>query len=289
MPPSSYGSSSPSLGLPRPGPALRGLLIVIGVLGILNALLYEYSSYGTQILELLACFPSLVFAGRIWQLLTAGFVTDPTGLGHLFFTLIGLYFLSTDLERRWGSARFLAFVIGSIVAGFTLAVLADLIPLPWRVLHPTMMFGAGAAITATAVAWAVQNAEARVNLMFVLPIRGQTLLWITLGYCVLGVVFPSMAGSVGPIAPFGGVLVGLAFAGLPAGAPSPLRAIYLRMKLALLRRQSGGAHLASYGLKRAGGPSAKGSARRSGGPSLHVVYGGLDDDKDKPKDKRFLN
>ena len=151
-----------------------------------------------------------------------------------------------------------------------------------------MMFGAGAAITATAVAWSLQNADAQVNLFFVVPVRGQTLLWITLGYCLLGVVFPSMAGSVGAIAPFGGVIVGLAFAGAPAGTTSPFRTLYLRLKLALLRRQSGGAHLASYGLKRAGATSGK-RPSRSGGPSLHVVYGGLDDDKDKPKDKRYLN
>jgi hypothetical protein len=66
-----------------------------------------------------------------------------------------------------------------------------------------------------------------------------------------------------------------------------LRAFYLRMKLAMLRRKTGGAHLASYGLRPAAGPSGK-RISRSGGPALHVVYGGLDDDG-KPKDKRTLN
>ena len=272
------------MGLPRPGPALKGLLIVVGVLGILDALLYEYSSYGAAILQAIACLPELVLAGRVWQLFTAGFVTDPTGLGHLFFTLLGLYFLSTDLERRWGGRRFLGFVFGSIVAGYTLAVLASLVPLEWHVLHPPLMFGAGAAITATAVAWSLQNAEAQVNLMFVLPLRGKTLFWITVGYCLVGVIFPRMAGSEGSIAPFGGVLVGMAFAGSRAGAPSPLRAFYLRLKLALLRRKTGGAHLASYGLR----PAGKRAPRSGSGPALHVVYGGLDDDG-KPKDKRTLN
>jgi membrane associated rhomboid family serine protease len=273
------------MGLPRPGPALKALLVVIGVLGVLNALLYEYSSYGAAILKAIACIPDLVLAGRVWQVFTAGFVTDPTGLGHLFFTLLGLYFLSTDLERRWGSKRFLGFIFGSIVAGYTLAVVASLVPLAWGVLHPPIMFGAGAAITATAVAWSLQNAEAQVNLFFVLPLRGKTLFWITVGYCVVTVVFPHMAGSEGPIAPFGGVFVGLAFAGSRAGAPSPLRAFYLRMKLGLLRRKSGGAHLASYGLRPASG---KRVPRSGSGPALHVVYGGLDDDG-KPKDKRTLN
>jgi membrane associated rhomboid family serine protease len=261
-------------GLPRPGPGLKWVLAIVGVVGILGAILSNWVGFADAFVALL-CAPEKVLHGQIWRLLTAGILTDPSRMQHLLFTIVGLYFLSTDLERRWGTRRFLVFLASSVVIGNALAILVYLIAPPHlAILRPPAMFGAAAAITATAIAWSRANAGLQVLMFFVLPISGRTLFWVTIGFCILGVIYPEAPEGV--VAPFGGVLTGI----LMSGEPSPLRRAYLHAKLAFLRRQGGvpTAHDIAFGK----GPK---KARRSG-PPLRVVQGGQ---SDEPKDKRYLN
>src|SRR5258706_8371682 len=92
---------------PRPGPALKTVLVLVTAVGIGMALLYNWGpSWGKDVFGLLQCETDAVLRrGQVWRLLTAGLLTDPSSISHLLFTVIGLYFLSPDLERRWGSWR----------------------------------------------------------------------------------------------------------------------------------------------------------------------------------------
>lgn len=270
-----------SLSFPRPGPALKGLLIVVAVLGIGLAL--AGSSADIAVFGWLACIPEYVFRGQVWRLVTSGLLTSPSSYGHLIFSLLGLYFLSTDLEQRWGGRRFLGFVAGATVLGNVLALLIDRIaPGSWASFHvESGMFGPEAAIAATAVAWSAMNADKQILLFFVVPVRGQYLAWVTLGFCVLGVIYPGGSPS-GHIAPFGGVITGYLF----GGSAFSLKRLYLHAKLWVLRRRLGNkAPPTVDAIMRAGEAKPK---RKSGGPPLRVVSGGLDDKK-PPKDKRYLN
>jgi membrane associated rhomboid family serine protease len=271
--------------LPRPGRALKAVLGLIGGLCLLNWTLFNWVPGGKELFYWLACTTDgVVHKLCLWKLITAGFLTKPTGPGsvsYLLYTLIGLYFLSPDLETRWGSARFLRFVGLSMVVGFLLGIGADLLAPPHLgIFHPPIMYGAGAAITGTAVAWSRQNADRQFRLFFVLPMRGSWLFWLAVLYCVLGVIAWDENGDTGVVAPFGGLVTGL----LLGGTPSVLRSIYLRAKLALLRKQAD-----EPGRSNAPRPSR---STRQGGPPLRVVYGGIEDELKKrkpPKDKRYLN
>jgi membrane associated rhomboid family serine protease len=267
---------------PRPGPVLKFVLVVLAVMGVGMALVFNWlpgGAFGANAFMLLACVPERVLHGEVWRLFTAGLLTSPVGFSHLLFTLVGLYFLTPDLEKRWGGARLARFIVLSVVVGNVLAVAL------WKVaqtglLHPEFMFGAGAAITATAVAWSRENADREVRLFFVLPVKGKHLFWLTVLYCVAAVLFHD-AATEGVAAPFGGVVVGL----LLGGSPSPLRALYLQTKLSVLQRQAGS------GSQRT--PAPKPARRpRPGAPPLRVVQGGLEEELSKrepPKDKRYLN
>lgn len=266
---------------PRPQRGVKALLIVYGVVGLLGALLVNYMpSVGTPVWLWLACIPGTVLH-HAWSLLTAGLLTDPDHWSQWIFTLIGYYFLGPDLERRWGTWRFLRFVALSIIAGFALSLaLGAIAPPEARYFHPRMMFGPAAALTAVAVAWGRENAASQIRFYFILPISGRWLVWITLAFCALGLFFPASV-TEGVVSPFGGFIVGL----LLSGSPSPLRAIYLRIKLAFLRRRTG---VVKIDLD----PRARPLKKRPGSPPLRVVTGGLDEDLGKrppPKDKRFLN
>jgi len=270
----------------RLGPGLKSVLAVIAAFGLLEALLVNWVGV-TEAWRFLACAPAeVVHHGQVWRLLTAGVLTDITHPMGLIFTLVGLYFLSPDLERRWGTGRFLWFLALSVVLGNVLAIAVDLLtPDSLSLLHPPVLYGANAALVGTAVAWGVNNREQQVNLFMIMPIRGQTLVWITIGGCFLYLLYQ------GDVASFGGVVTGLTM----VGEPSAMRRAYLRLKLALLRTRSGGGGggrpITAADILRSKGPILR--KGRGDKPPLRVVQGGQADDADRdknaPKDKRYLN
>jgi membrane associated rhomboid family serine protease len=257
------------------------VLWTVGGLAVFWAFMVNVVPGGKRLFELLVFSPEMVARGQIWRLFTAGLLSPPGGPGsvtHVLFTLLGLYFLSPPLESRWGSARYVRFVVSAVVTGYTLAFLVDRIPLDVHFLHTNTALGVGAAVIAIAVAWSRENAGSVVRLFFFLPIKGAMLLWITIGFCVLNVIFddPAMEGF---IAPFGGVLVGVLF----GGSPSPLRAAYLRWKLSSLQKKSGGLSAAAM---------LEPTPLKRPPPALRVIRGSADDDpprREPPRDKRYLN
>ena len=124
----------------------------------------------------------------------------------------------------------LAVVMGNLTTWAVEHAMGD--GMPGR-FHPPFVFGPAAAITAIAIAWSREYSESTVQLFMVLPIRGRALLWITIGFCVLDLVYPAGMPE-GVVAPFGGLVAGLLF----GGSPSLARTTWLRVRLALLRRQS---------------------------------------------------
>jgi hypothetical protein len=192
---------------------------------------------------------------------------------------MGLYYLGAPLERRWGGARLLRLmVLGVVFGNLALWVVDRVAPADLSRFHRGG-FGPAAAITAVAVAWSREFARSTVNLMFVFPVRGKTLFWVTIGFCVLGLIYPDGTPE-GAVAPFGGVLAGL----LLGGTPSLARSAWLHARLALIRRRAT--------LLESGEVSMPKSRKRSGGPPLRVVPGGLEEALKKrkpPSDKRYLN
>jgi membrane associated rhomboid family serine protease len=279
---------SPLAGFRKPGPALRTTMVVLGAVGLVNALLWNWIPGGKVVFENLALQIDWIKEGQWWRLyalFTSGFLTLPatsSGISHLFFTIIGLYFLSTDLEARWGKWRFVRFLFASVITGSLLVMLFDLIaPSAATIFHPVgqPLFGASAALAGTAVAWSREHQNSQVRLFFVLPIMGKWLLWITIGFCFLELLYTQPIYE-GRLAPFGGVFAGL----LLGGSPSVLRRLYLNLKLWVMRR-GGGPRVQIQLEDRPKKP-------RSGGPPLRVVYGGVEDalSKRRPsKDKRDLN
>jgi membrane associated rhomboid family serine protease len=270
-----------SLAFPRPGRALWGVLVAMAVLGLVTAFLSTWAGVDA-VFEGLGCRLDVAFR-QPWRLVTSGLLTDRDHWSHLLFSLLGLYFLGASLEKRWGGARLLRFLALSVVAGnlTTIAVSALVGEGGQARFHPPFVFGPTAAITAIAVAWSREYADSTVNLFLVVPVRGRVLFWVTVGFCVLDLIYPAGLPE-GVVAPFGGVIAGL----LLGGSPSLVRRGWLTLKLAVLRRQATSVSVDDVLSSR---PRRK---PRPGAPPLRVVPGGLEDALKKrtpPKDKRYLN
>jgi membrane associated rhomboid family serine protease len=271
-----------SVAFPRPGRALWTVLVAVASLGVVTALLATWGGGAGSVFSWLVYEPSHPFS-QPWRLLTSGLLTSPASWGHLLFALVGLYFLGAPLEKRWGAWRFVRFLALAVILGNLTTMLVDRFigdAAPER-FHPAFVFGPAAAITAIAIAWAREYSDSTVQLFMVLPIRGRVLFWITIGFCVLDLVYPAGMPE-GVVAPFGGLVAGLLF----AGTPSLARTTWLHLRLALLRRQSPNVRVEDV-------LSRKPARRpRSGAPPLRVVPGGLEEVLKKrtpPKDKRYLN
>jgi membrane associated rhomboid family serine protease len=298
-----------SFAFPKPKRALWIVMIAMFALGIFTALLGTWvGPSGSLVFEALGYKPGHTLA-RPWALLTSGLLTDPEHWSHLALSLLGLYFLGASLEQRWGSWRFARFLAFSVIIG-NLTVLAVSLVVPLAAaapadpsgptveasyvtaqfglssaallrFHPGFVFGPTAAVTAIAVAWSREFAQSTVNLFFFFPVRGRVLFWVTIGFCVLNLIYPALLPE-GVVAPFGGVIAGL----LLGGTPSLARTAWLHLRLALLRRRTTNLNVDDV-------LSPKPKRRpRAGAPPLRVVPGGLEEvlkKRNPPKDKRYLN
>lgn len=74
------------------------------------------------LLRLGADYLPLVRAGQWWRLITAAFLH--IGLAHLVINMVTLYYIGGYVERLYGSGRFLAIYLISVLAGNLAAALA---------------------------------------------------------------------------------------------------------------------------------------------------------------------
>ncbi|EYF05266.1 rhomboid family protein [Chondromyces apiculatus DSM 436] len=207
-----------------------------------------------------------ILSGQIWRLVTAPMLHSVRDPWHFLSTVLGLYFLGTPLEERWGSRRMLAFLFASAAFASAAQVLVGtLIP---HIAQPVFYGGLGM-VEAVAVAWALAHRNASVRLFFVLPVSGTMLLVFVFVMSVLNVI-ALRAPQEGLITPFGGMLAGWLF-----GDFSPVRRYYLKLRFKQLQGQS-------EALRRLPTSSSRGRS----GPPLRVLPGGQ---KSPPKDKRWLN
>jgi len=256
-------------GFPRPGRALRGVLIGVFALWLLFALSINWgpdpiAELAIDAFEALVGNTEQVFLGQLWRLLTAAILNSPQGLGDIFFTLLGLYFLSPSLETIWGASRYLKFLVAAAIVSYGLqaAIVFALPPFAASRLVQEGWYGALPVIEAIAIAWALSFKGRTVHLFMILPVTGRQLVWLVVGLGVLAIV--ALQGSrSGLVAPFGGMLSGWLF----SGNPSTLRRFYLRLKLRRHERE-----LARVRRAR---------SQRVAASRLRVIEGGSDETEDE--------
>lgn len=220
------------MALPRPGKGLKAVMILLFAVWLTFAIALNWGGAPEELFLMLCGSTEGVLSGEIWRLFTAPLLHAPNSPFSILFALLGLYFLAPALESSWGTARFLRFLGFSALIAYSFQVLGDW-ALPDSVaskLVPPYWFGSIPVIDAIAVAFALAFAGRTVNLMFVLPVSSTGLIVFVFAMNVLYVIAAQM-GPSGALAPFGGMLAGWLLAG---GNPSPLRKLYLKLRLAQL-------------------------------------------------------
>jgi membrane associated rhomboid family serine protease len=157
-----YNTPQMRMTFPRVTPVVKWLLIInftvffVQILGAERVLVEWFSLYPV----------SLSVALQLWRLVTYQFLHG--SVPHIFFNMLGLFFLGPTLERYWSSKRFLIFYLSCGVAGglfYLLLVAVGFLP-------PLPMAGASGAILGMLAACAILFPHFVVFiLLFPVPIR----------------------------------------------------------------------------------------------------------------------
>src|SRR5207244_9281421 len=103
------------------------------------------------------------------QLFTYMFLHDPGGFGHILFNMLALWMFGADLERHWGTRKFLKFYfLCGIGAGLCVVVGNYLFGNPL-----TRTIGASGAIYGLLMAFGVLWPDRTVLFSFLFPIKAK--------------------------------------------------------------------------------------------------------------------
>lgn len=199
------------------------LMIINTVILVLNeAIKFYHPAFGQWIHNHFALSLWGLQHGYLWQLFTFQFLH--AGLWHLLFNLLAIYFFGGAVEQVLGRRRFLRlYLMAGVAGGVAQMFLAVLFPQFFN--GPVLQFpdgrlvvggavvGASAGAFGLVAAFATLFPEYVITLLvfFVLPVsmRARTLLWISAGLAVFGILVP--LGNIADGAHLGGLLAGVAY------------------------------------------------------------------------------
>jgi membrane associated rhomboid family serine protease len=202
-----------AFGVPRLTKGVKWLGIATLVVSVGSAL----GDSGRTLASLLVFVPALLAHFQIWRLFTFTFL-NPQPIG-LLFSLLGLWFVGSSLEQRWGTRRFVIFY-------FVSTALAALATFAVGIFAPSVMgmpyAENWAAIEAMIAAIALLSPDATFFL-YVVPVQARWMLPISAAVTLLYMV---MVGWQ----PYLPQLFGLGAGVLLAGGVSPER-LWLRARV----------------------------------------------------------
>lgn len=173
----------------RPLPYVNGNMTFI-LIGI-NLAVFFLSNIDGRFVTYLAMNPALtIVEGYVWQPFTYMFAHS--GISHLVFNMLGLFFFGTQVERQLGSWEFLLFyLLTGLLAGlFSLAIY-------WVTgSYYVFLLGASGAVFAVLLAFATFFPNAEIYIFGIIPVRASILV---LGYTVIE-LFSQMSGRGGNVA-----------------------------------------------------------------------------------------
>lgn len=186
-------------------PGVKWLLITNVALFLLY--FFDVRMEAQPFLRMFALSPAAVLKSfAIWQLVTYMFLHDPTGFGHILFNMLALWMFGSDLERDWGTRRFLRYYfICGVGAGLCDIVFNAL----WGSMN-TRTIGASGAIYGLLLAFGLMYPDRTVLMSFFFPIKAKYFVMIMGAIAFLSSIGGAGSG-VSNIAHLGGMIFGFGY------------------------------------------------------------------------------
>ncbi len=186
---------------------LKWLLIVNISLFILSYILQ--ASGVSPFLQNFALVPAqVVQTFAVWQLVTYMFLH--AGIGHILWNMLGLWMFGAELERLWGTKKFLQFYfLCGIAAGLTVVIMAYLFGGT-----NTSTVGASGAIYGVLMAYGLTFPDRTILFGFLFPIKSKYFVMIIGAILFLQSYTATVGGQstgIAVIAHLGGLVAGYLF------------------------------------------------------------------------------
>ncbi|HLQ75788.1 MAG TPA: rhomboid family intramembrane serine protease, partial [Terriglobia bacterium] len=123
-----YRSTSSTIGFPQWSRAVRALVIICVVVFLLQT--FQRVAGGSSFDGIFGLVPlAVTHFFYVWQLVTYIFLHGD--VLHILFNMLGLWFFGPDLERLWGTRKFIKyFFVCGIGAGLLTVLLSPSSPIP---------------------------------------------------------------------------------------------------------------------------------------------------------------
>jgi membrane associated rhomboid family serine protease len=141
----------------------------------------------------------------VWQLVTYMFLHSTADIKHLLFNMLTLWMFGVQLERDWGTRRFLKYYFYCGIAAGVCVLIVNMAMGNWGI--PTL--GASGAIFGVLVAYGVMYPDQNVLMYFLVPIKAKYLVMIFVAIELLLTFGPNT--SVSTVAHLGGAAFGFAY------------------------------------------------------------------------------
>ena len=219
-----------------PGPWTPAIkwIIIANVVMFLATYIYE------PIILLLGLTPQAVIERQwIWQPVTYLFLHG--GVFHILFNMLGLWMFGVELERRWGTQKFVKYyAITGVGAGLTVLAVGLSSRLDWLALPLTSLtysiptIGASGALYGVLMAYAFYFPDRPLLMFMLFPIPAKYFVMI-----IGAIAFLSAPNSqASEAAHLGGLVIGyLYLRGGRGGFTAEIKYRYLKWKMNRLRRK----------------------------------------------------
>ncbi len=157
--------------------------------------------------DFLGLTPAMVVKGAIlWQPITYLFLHSPYGFGHLLFNMLALWMFGSDLERDWGTRRFLNYYFFcGIGAGLCDVAARYIMGSPRDLLIPTI--GASGAVYGLLMAFGLLYPNRQILLFLTFPIPARVFV-AGLGAIAFLSTFGASGSGIAHMAHLGGMAFG---------------------------------------------------------------------------------
>jgi membrane associated rhomboid family serine protease len=185
------------------GPITRTVKVLIIANGVVYLLQIALHLLGSHFIDLyFGLVPYRVtHEGMLWQLVTYMFLHG--SVFHIFFNMLTLFMFGNELERYWGTHRFLLYYF---ITGIGAGICSCLVAMNSR----AVIIGASGAIYGLLLAYGLTYPNRIVYLNFLLPVKVKWMVIIMGGFAFLSSITGSEPG-VASIAHLGGMVIGYLF------------------------------------------------------------------------------
>jgi membrane associated rhomboid family serine protease len=188
-------------GVPSTTPVVRWLLILNTAIFVLQMLVLK-PAFGSDYLWYLALVPSnFLGKGYLWQIVTYMFLHG--GLIHVFFNMLFLWMMGSEIERAWGGKEFLKYY-------FVTGCGAGLVNALVQPHATTRTIGASGAIFGLIIAFALAFPERELLLYFLIRMKAKHFA-ILIGALELIALFALPEMGIARFAHLGGLVIGYAY------------------------------------------------------------------------------